>query len=182
MASVPSCASLKSIYSAGEGGRLGCRATYSHPRRQENTIIIWKKPKQQNSIATQGHPVKAEPRFRPMSEFQASALSLWGHTDLAWVRTQTSHSSKLKRGRKEVSYTQCLVLSICSSCAPVQRATVMVEGGRHLQWQDMSHRKHLRGPQKAEGVLIPLQILLRAKPRACLFITFCLQYHEIHSI
>lgn len=56
------------------------------------------------------------------------------------------------KGKKEkdISYIQSPVLSTCSSCAPLQRAAVMVEGRHRLQWQDTSHHKHLEGPDKGE--------------------------------
>lgn len=72
----------------------------------------------------------AEPRLRPHPLFKA-----------------TLESSKLRCGGRQ-SYVQNLVLSVCSSCAPLQRAAVAVEGRPPLQWQGRSHHRHLTGPHK----------------------------------
>lgn len=85
-----------------------------------------------------------------------------------------------QKGKKDTSYIQCPVLSICSSCAPLQRAAVMTEGGHHLQWQDTSHHKHLNRPHKKE-VFTPFQIPTRAKKSLFLnhFMMMLFTYHKV---
>lgn len=106
-----------------------------------------------------------EPRFRSMSIILQSKYPLFiGPHQFSLGQNPDLTPKQKKKGGGGIPYIQRPVLSICSSCAPLQRAAVRVEGGRPLQRQGMSHRTHLEGPHGE----VRFKSFHSSKPRLCI--------------